>query len=224
MQTLKTQPLIYLQALKPVDTKVYFNNNSGSITQLEKGGVNTKALIIYLVAELVEVFNFGKTMSASQIGNCADSIIFLYPHYFIEDFKLCFFNIKQMKYGKLYESVDEAKILSFLAEFDVERVGTIESIRLRENSQFKQDLKSPIFGEEIAKKLSHLIKPTIESSTQKERVKTDAEILLGELIKEFDTLFSAQDKGLSGQRFVFYSGVNLNIDQYCNLRMKELTK
>lgn len=83
---LKKKPSEYLTECKAVTIYDCLNSPAGSLAKLEREGVNTQALVKYLLSDLVEVFNFGKNMSDTQLTNCANSLIELYWNFTPEDF------------------------------------------------------------------------------------------------------------------------------------------
>jgi hypothetical protein len=201
------------------------NSPAGSLAKLEREGVNTQALVKYLLSDLVEVFNFGKNMSDTQLTNCANSLIELYWNFTPEDFKRCCFNIKACKYiEKFYESMDEPKIQFCFKEYNKERIEEIETLRQKEASLHKQELKEPLLGDEVFKKMGTLAESLLKKDEKKElpkREKTEMELLMDAYILEFDNLYKSQDKGGTGQRFVLYDKRMLSVEEYCNKRFSE---
>lgn len=76
------------------------------------------ALLYFIVNDLVNFFNVGKTMNASQIQQTVALIRETYPYLTIEDFKICFTNAKKGLYGKLYDRIDGQIILDWLDRYD----------------------------------------------------------------------------------------------------------
>jgi hypothetical protein len=56
----------------------------------------------------------------------------------------------------------------------------------------------------------------------KQREKTPEEILMNELMSEFDSLYNEQEIISGGRRFVNYNKSFLSLDEYMALRLKEL--
>ena len=79
------------------------------------------ALLYFIVNYLVNFFNVGKTMNASQIQQTVALIRETYPYLMIEDFKICFNDAKKGLYGKLYDRIDGQIILDWLDRYDNRR-------------------------------------------------------------------------------------------------------
>jgi hypothetical protein len=84
---------------------------------VEVGEFRANALIFFIVNDLVNFFNVGKTMDANQIQQTVELIREEYPHLTIEDFKLCFTNAKKGLYGQLYDRIDGQIILGWLERY-----------------------------------------------------------------------------------------------------------
>lgn len=79
-------------------------------------------------------------MNDVQIAITCDLIIETYPHYKLEDFKLCFKNAMKHKagYDKLYDRLDGAIIMDWLKVYDKERTDLAMSISENDSKQLSQ--------------------------------------------------------------------------------------
>ncbi len=226
LQVLKTQLSQSLPTLQAKSISDCINSPYGSINKLKREGVEVKAVVVYFIADLVEVFNFGKGMNTLQISALCDALIEKFWNYSPEDFKRCCQNIKECKYiEKFYESIDESKIHYCFNKYDEERENEIVSLRMRENSERKSEMKEPLLGTSVNEKFLEFANKLItKNKPEIKRERTEQEKVLDGFIAEFDALFSQQDKGSGGQRFVEYKSKMYNIDTFCNLRYAEENK
>lgn len=126
----------------------HFTNSSLSLQQIAKideiGIFKIQALLNIILVDLVLFFEVGKTMGADQIKQTVQLVLEDYSHLKPEDFKLCFNRLKKGYYGKLYDRLDGQIILDCLGQYDNERTGEIESIRAKENREYKKLSAAPL--------------------------------------------------------------------------------
>jgi hypothetical protein len=126
---LKTSPENYCKTLRPKKVEDVFLSNEPAIgTIIRKfGEPQARAVLVILVADALDFFNVGNTMSAMQVITTVDLIIEEYPYMKTDDFKLCFKNAMKMKYGENYNRIDGSIIMGWLREYNKERCAVADN-------------------------------------------------------------------------------------------------
>ena len=95
------------------------------------GLTRTRAtLSLFVINDVVNMFNVGKNMNAIQVATLVDDILRIYPYFKVEDLKLCFQNARTRK--KVFDRLDCNVVLEWLREYDIERAETSEQISINE--------------------------------------------------------------------------------------------
>jgi hypothetical protein len=112
-----------------------FDSYEPSIAIIGKtnGIESARAAIVFLVADLIEFFNTGETMSDVQIATTIDLIIEEYPYFKMDDLKLCFKNAMKQKYGRVYNRLDGAMIMGWLQQYNKDRCMVADNISYNEH-------------------------------------------------------------------------------------------
>ena len=120
---LKTSPKQYFSALCPKRIEDVFSSNEPSIISIKSihGETVARATVSYLLSEALEFFNVKETMSDVQVAMTVDLILEEYPYLQTDDLKLCFKNAMKLKYGQIYNRIDDQIIMSWLRAYDIER-------------------------------------------------------------------------------------------------------
>lgn len=139
LQTLQSSPKEYCRAINVRNVEDVFNAPDVTLIsiKLDIGEMKLRAIVVLLIAEVVEFFNVGKTMNAQQVALTADLIIQYYSYFKLEDIKLCFRNAMIGKYGELYDRLDGAIILSWFKKYEMERIDKAIEISENEAKQVK---------------------------------------------------------------------------------------
>ena len=126
---LKTSPENYCKTLRPKKVEDVFLSNEPAIgTIIRKfGEPQARAVLVILVADALDFFNVGNTMSAMQVITTVDLIIEEYPYMKTDDFKLCFKNAMKMKYCENYNRIDGSIIMGWLREYNKERCAVADN-------------------------------------------------------------------------------------------------
>lgn len=126
---LKTSPENYCKTLRPKKVEDVFLSNEPAIgTIIRKfGEPQARAVLVILVADALDFFNVGNTMSAMHVITTVDLIIEEYPYMKTDDFKLCFKNAMKMKYGENYNRIDGSIIMGWLREYNKERCAVADN-------------------------------------------------------------------------------------------------
>lgn len=145
---LKTSPEQYCETLRPKKVEDVFLSNEPAIgTIIRKfGEPQARAVLVILIADALEFFNVGNTMSATQVAMTVDLIIEEYPYMKTDDFKLCFRNAMKMKYGENYNRIDGQIIMSWLREYNKERCSIADSQSWNEHKSHMADEQKPVNG------------------------------------------------------------------------------
>lgn len=110
------------------------------------GEPEARAILVFLIADVLEFFNVGNTMSATQVATTIDLIIEEYPYMKTDDFKLCFKNAMKMKYGENYNRIDGSIIMGWLREYNKERCATADNQSWNEHKAHRAELQKPTTG------------------------------------------------------------------------------
>lgn len=120
-----------------------FDESTPSLATLSK--YQSEALAIGILCKLIgdtcDFFNVGGNMTDAQIQQTAIMIIDSYHWFNVYDFTLCFKNGKAFKYGKLYDRLDGAVLLEWLAKYNEERLGAAQLHNQRKSREQKQKAK-----------------------------------------------------------------------------------
>jgi hypothetical protein len=98
------------------------------------------ALLYFIVNDLVNFFNVGKTMNAEQIQQTVLLLREEYPYLTIEDLKICFSNAKKGLYGNLYDRIDGQIILDWVTRYDIKRASMMQDYHDRISFSFKEKI------------------------------------------------------------------------------------
>jgi len=189
------------------------NNGTGAI----------KTYLVGLISDLATFFNFARTMNGGQVAQTAQLIMDTKPHLTPEHLVLFFKRFKTMKYGPLYEGIDGSKIMAALDLFDIEIAEETKSL-LQEQANLKRAEKldwHPDVTSAILKSLEISKKAKIPKYESKPRELTSAEKMMRRYFIEFDEIFTKQDRGGTGPRFINYKDKPMDIQQYVNTRYNE---
>ncbi|MBR8725433.1 DUF6633 family protein [Bacteroides pyogenes] len=110
------------------------------------GELNARAAVAYLLADALEFFNAGETMSDTQVAMTVDLIIEEYPHLKTDDLKLCFKNAMKLKYGQIYNRIDGQVVLSWLKKYNSERCSIADKQSYKEHRLLIESDSKPTSG------------------------------------------------------------------------------
>ncbi len=110
------------------------------------GELNARAAVAYLLADALEFFNAGETMSDTQVAMTVDLIIEEYPHLKTDDLKLCFKNAMKLKYGQIYNRIDGQVVLSWLKKYNSERCSIADNQSYKEHRLLIESDSKPTSG------------------------------------------------------------------------------
>lgn len=136
----------YYNSLKPATVSDVFSSPLPTLGRFSRETNETKAraLVSYMITDLLESFNIGKNMSDYQIAKAADLIIEMYYYLKIDDFKLCFNNVIKGKYGSVYDRIDVQTILSWIARYLNERLDCADDISYIEHITAKGSVNNSV--------------------------------------------------------------------------------
>lgn len=186
-----------------------------------------KAMVSLLIDDLIDFYSFNRAMGAKQIVQTVDLIIDNYPSFTPEDFIICFNNIKLGKYGKLYEGIDGAKILDMIHQYDTERDEDLMEYHKNRN----KELNSGLLHESIIE----VIKPIVQriEETKKTEINleikppvpreiTEDEVIVQEILKEFDVLHSKKGHTNEVIRTISYKNEIIDQGKYLEIKLEEM--
>lgn len=169
-----------------------------------------KKILSFLIADVTEFLNVGKTMNAAQIIQTAELIISdhetknLKP----DDFKICFNKAKTGFYGKNYDRVDGQVIFEWLRAYVAERMDLREQMSIKEHSQrLKDEETSEIVNSEGQQKVIEILKDAIKvaEEVKKEkplREKSPRDLYIHKCFQDFEDLYSKKPVESKVGRFV----------------------
>lgn len=114
--------------------------------KMRYGELNARAAVAYLLADALEFFNAGETMSDTQVAMTVDLIIEEYPHLKTDDLKLCFKNAMKLKYGQIYNRIDGQVVLSWLKKYNSERCSIADNQSYKEHRLLIESDSKPTSG------------------------------------------------------------------------------
>jgi hypothetical protein len=182
-----------------------------------------------LVADLIESFNIGKTMNGMQAKFTAQAIKDDYYYLKLEEIKFVFSQAKKGKYGVMYDRIDCAVICEWLEKYVTDREDILIQKNVEQAKEKAKEVQNDWAG--LSKQLkqmelSELRKEVVERA-KKPREKTEEEILVQDIFKEFETLYKDQSDirpGDEAGRFVRYNDQHLDIESFLRLKLEESAK
>lgn len=182
--------------------------------------------LVFLITDLVRFFNFNRTMTGVQIGQTAELMVEKYPHLTAEDFIICFKNIKMLKYGKLFEGIDGAKIIDCIDQYEIHTGAEIaqhyKNIRDKKRREQEDDIKNwhPAVTDAIK---SIVDKKRIQEPTPQtiKKEKASAEQRVQQWMKQFDKLWLKYAVGDNGIRLIRRYGKVLTVENYLKYKMAQ---
>lgn len=92
----------------------------------------------FVISDLVEFFNVGKTMDAEQVKATSDLIAKEFYFLKFDDLKLIFNRMKTGFYGKAYDRIDGQTICLAIREYCEERMNTAEGLQIEKAKELNQ--------------------------------------------------------------------------------------
>jgi hypothetical protein len=187
-------------------------------------------LVAEWLTECVLGFNIGKTMNAQQIKNTAEFITEDYYYLKPEEIKFCFGQAQRGVYGKIYDRIDTSIIFEWFEKYMDERIGAVENNRTKKTNEFKTQQFKINSGNvilPILKGHKELIekKEKVQQIERKEqqikRVGLPNEELFNKIYQEFEK----KEPMLNNNApigYVLYNQKNLTLDEYLQVRFKEV--
>tara|TARA_R110000824_G_scaffold163590_2_gene339370 strand:+ start:1344 stop:1736 length:393 start_codon:yes stop_codon:yes gene_type:complete len=90
---------------------------------------------MFLLINLIEYYNIGKSMNAGQIEELGIILCENYNNWTIDDFALCFKKAKVGEYGKVYDRLDGGVINDWCQKYDSEKSNNITDWHLDRKQQ-----------------------------------------------------------------------------------------
>lgn len=201
--------------------QVLNSKNQISILVKEFGINEVRSILSELIYDLCDYLNVQRNMNSKQIAQTTDLLIIEYPHYKAEDFILAFKNIKTQRYGKIYESFDGGKLFEFIKFYDDERFDEIESLRLKEKAEDKNNLIDAFQSEQGLR----LLKSAMAMTINKEKIEvkqSENNKMFQDWMREFDLIYKENPiDDLMKPRFINYNGKAVNCEEYLEIKLKE---
>jgi hypothetical protein len=109
----------------------------------DQGEEVCKMLLVMAVADLCKAFNISGNMSEEQVYMTAEMIMDDFKYFKIADIRLVFDLIKKGNYGKIYDRLDPALVMSILHHYAAEREQAVINRHENEVVQLKARTGSP---------------------------------------------------------------------------------
>ncbi len=224
-QSSKNSPKQYWITTSPKTALEAFSSESVSLAKLKKesGEIVTKAFCVFIISELVESFNLGKTMNDRQIAFAAEQIMTDYFFLKIDELKYCFNQATKGRYGIIYDRLDTSILFSWIEKYLEERLDIAATKMENENKEFKAGLT---IHPDIASKMKEALKSEPKKDEPKQEARTKGKDIkdtdvFQEFMKEFTVLQKEYAVPNTKGRFVTYRGKILSQEEYCEIRHKE---
>lgn len=100
-----------------------FASGEPSIGYIQRslGDTSARAVVSYLLADALELFNVRETMNDVQVALTVDLILEEYPYLQTDDLKLCLRNAMKLRYGEVYNRIDVTVVMGWLRAYNRER-------------------------------------------------------------------------------------------------------
>lgn len=198
---------------------------SGIVRQFgpQLGDAIARAFLNIAIADLVKFLNVTKTMGADQIIQTVDLILDEFWMLKPEDFRLCFNNVKKGFYGKVYDRVDGMMIIEWLTSYTNGRDNWVEQFRQSENKRMQRELDNIKPSEGIP--MPDWFKlPEKKAETQPQPIcqRSEDQLIVDGLYREFDELYESQRNFDSGKRFVTLDGRKMDALEFINYRFEQI--
>lgn len=137
---LRTSPLKFYGSLEVATCEDAIKSPSPPLATIkhELGEQALIALLTLMIADAVEFFNVGKSMTGEQIVQTSKLIFKDYFYLKPDDFKLCFDNAKRGKYGTMYDRMDGAVVFSWLEKYSESRLNKGEEMSMEKWNEEKK--------------------------------------------------------------------------------------
>lgn len=150
-------------------------NPALSVIRRDFGDDYIEAYIESWLDNLNDYLNIKRTMSAKQMHDIAVLILEDFYMFTVADLKIIFTNVKKGKYseGKLYESIDGVKILSWFSAHFEERIAEAEANGMQEARTYTkmetEELSDKARGviEDITKRLGDKVSTRLDEGAKK---------------------------------------------------------
>lgn len=216
-----------------------FRSSSRSLAYIiaqHKNDDYVKAVLSILIADTADFLNVGKTISGPQIMQTIELILEDFSIYKIDFFIACFTKAKKGFYGKQYDRLDGQIIFEWLTHYEyeyqteIERGRETEKILLEKGiislESDKPDHKCISDRDNTPVPMPNYVKEAITAiSTKKvlpvkERVKTEAEIVMQGFLLDFDDLYEkyGQHGGIKIVALHGAPGKSMSVQDYVECR------
>lgn len=181
------------------------------------------AIVTEFIIDYAEFVNLGHNMNARQIAETSKLILSYFPHLNLADLKLFFDKMKLGHYGKNYNAVDGQKILSFIEEYNNERMEEVSNLKYEVHKQQKEAEKTNVvFHPDVVEALKKAVGEKDHSKNfiqEKEVKKTKDQLLIERWTRQFDNLYRKYGI-LKGVRYLKINATLLPFDKFIELKFE----
>lgn len=176
------------------------------------------------ILDYVEFVNLGNNMNVKQVSQTSQMILSYFPHLNLADLRLFFDKMKLGHYGKNYNAVDGQKILSFIEEYNNERMEEVASLKYEVHKQLKEAEKTNVgFHPDVVEALRKAVGSAKIYDDgfiyREERPKTESELLIDRWTRQFDNLYRKYGV-LKGARYLKINATMLPYDEFIELKFE----
>lgn len=189
----------------------------------------TKTLLFTIITDLCRSFNILNTMSAEQIMNCVQDLVFDFPDLTIRDYKLFSRMATGGSFGKSFNRIDKAVVYEWLNLYCDAQFKHVENEHINQKHKgFDLSKQEP----ELVQLLSEAVKGAKEAKEQQKspiiREPSETDKIIQQWLKEFDEIFQKQTKGavkVPPLRMIKVDGQKYPVDamQYVALKLNDAT-
>jgi len=203
------------------------NKSIRSLVQINNHA--TKTLLFNILTELCQSFNIGFTMSAPQIYEAVNNIVFDFPNFTIRDFKLFLSWASRGDFGKSFNRIDKAVIYEWLNQYADAQFKHVENEHINNKHKFA-DLRQE--DPKLIQLISEAVKGAEKIKEQDKkpiiRELSETDKMIQGWLKEFDEIYREQIKGLPKEpplKMIKIAGEKFPVDatKYVEIKLMEAT-
>lgn len=180
-----------------------------------------QALLTTLINDLADYLNIGKNLTGPQVVQTVNLIRSDkdLASFKIEDFKVCFDEMKRGKYGKFYDRLDGQIIFECLYKYANERADAVENISIQGHQDNGADERKKVINPVIAEVLKQAIKEIPEEGAKIAPKPIERDPRITEIFAEFDKLWATKSVEMPGGRWIEYQGKVMNQNDFLEFKL-----
>lgn len=196
---------------------------------MTNGEVFTAALMVNMISDVVMFLNVGKSMNEDQVKTTASMIIKDFNFLRVEDFKLCFDNLKKGKYGKQYDRLDGQVFFNALDIYVNDRADEAERLSINRHIEIEANKNNDV-NSEGQKKVIEILKEANKLSIKKESIKNKAlvkserDLFIQKCFNEFESIHKNKPLKTNNGTFIMHNSDPVDQVEFVTIKLKEYDK